>query len=82
MSDAAPMLTPKQLAGAWGCSVQWIYQEIDVGRLKAHWLGGWKVDPQEADRFKAAQTYSPPPVIPRRKPGPKKQKYVHVRKGV
>jgi len=75
---AAEVLTPKQLAAKWACSVNWVYAEIDAGRLKACWLGGWKVDREEAERFKAAQTRVPPPKRGR-KPKPK---FRHMTKGV
>jgi len=58
-----------------------VYAQINSGKLKATWLGGWKIDEADALAFKAAQTYVPP--MPRLKPGPKpRKKFRHITKGV
>lgn len=71
------VFTPVELAERWKCSTDVIYKEIHAGRLIAQWIGGWKIDEEEATRFKAAQTFQP---MIRRRPGPKK-KLRHLTKG-
>ena len=79
--DPTPFFTTAVLASLWGCSVDWIYARIKNGELVAYNLGGWRIDPADAEAFKASRRHGPPPPPPqRRKPGPKR-KPRHLTKG-
>lgn len=68
MSEA--LLTIDELCARWKCSRAYLYSAINRGALVAMNIGGWKVEPAEAERFEKAQTKQP---VFRRRPGPKKK---------
>ena len=63
-----PYLNVDNLCDRWKCSRAYMYSLIHRGKLVAMNIGGWKIKPEEAQRFKEAQTKRP---VFRRKPGPK-----------
>lgn len=74
------LLTVNDLCERWRCERDTVYAAIHAGELKAAWIGGWKVEETEANRFYQSRLHQVPV---RRKPGPKpKQKTRHLTKGV